>query len=705
MSSLEFDVRLYAPDGTRKRLPMEWIVGGTFEIGERGGCLNGTLLVDVPWEDLALVGTEYVDIRLWGSEQVLYRGWVRTPQQDLATPEKATLQMIGLMELLNGWIVPRDFCYGTPVDLGVLFRDIINLYVNPNFSVEISTTGVLGTGATVQSMALNGKTVSQAFNAICDAAPGLLIWGADVDEDGLNRLYLHPRNTSVGYLFSVGGDVTYLTYPRDATQVVNRIRVTGGKADPALGYLPNLAPNASFEDCVAPSETGSNVLINPGFEAGTEVDSAGWTKIGDSTIDTPGRSGSYAATIDDNPDTPEGFYQDVAVAAAVRVSGAFWAMVPIGETWDIELTLAYYDVSNVLLDSEVLTVTPAADGAYHHYLLEWEDPSASGAAYVRYQIQTSVGSGAHGANIDDCAMWFPSLLGSQNWEVGGGSGGNFSQIDWGYAHPDYPPYDGGLMVRAVPALFGGGSPYAQIQVTTDGRPDGKANTAYLVTVHIQVPSGSANIEVGCETYQGSSLLAPHISSPATVADTDGWQTVQVAFTSEADTDKLRPFVRFLTNAVGVLVDAVGLYEGSAEPDLYYPEDTITALRSVVDYSGEVDADVLAGADAIEDGGWGLREAAVSQDSITTKELLDAFCPAYFNAHGRPNVQARLEIDGATSPVRLIGTVKILNLPSAPPALFPSNVRYEMGETIKVSVDLNNKRPDLAVLLRKMALGG
>ncbi len=702
----EVDIRLYSADGKRKSLPQGWITTASFEIGERGGCLTGSLEVDAPWEQLAIDGTEYVDIRLWG--EVLYRGYVRTPQQELATPERATLNTIGLMELLNGFLIPRDFCYGTPQNIDVLFRDIITFYATPNLpggAVQISTAGVVGTGILVQQMSLSGKTVSQAFNAICDAAPGQLIWGADVDSLGRNRLYLHPRTQAIGYRFSVGGEVTAFVYPRDATQVVNRVHVTGAKADPALGYPPNLMPDASFEDCVLPGELTSNVLLNPSFDLdnGGTRPGAGWQAQGDPSIDgTYARSSPNAAVFDDNPSAPEGSYQDIAVSGGAPVNASFWGMTIAGETWDFEFILQYFDVANTLLDSVTLTGTPAADNVYRHYQLTWANPVAATATYLRYVIRTTGGSGAHGLNVDDCSMWFPGVLNAGSWEAAGGLNGNFHSVD--FANAGTPgviaPYDGGLMVKALPNIFGAGAtPYSEIRVTLADRPAIKSNLAYMLTAHVRVLGVDADIKVGANLYIDDALDFTSVSSATTIHAADGWVDLQFGLTAGGLSNKIQPFVRFETNNVEVYVDAVGLYEGNAEPDLYYPGDTIMAARSVSDYSGSVSAAANASLAT-----WGLREVPVSQDTITTKALLDAYCPSYFDAFAVANVQARLEIDGAVRAINLDGTVKLLNLPSPPPALFPSKVRYDVGETIKVSADLNNERPDLAILLMRIALG-
>jgi hypothetical protein len=66
------------------------------------------------------------------------------------------------------------------------------------------------------------------------------------------------------------------------------------------------------------------------------------------------------------------------------------------------------------------------------------------------------------------------------------------------------------------------------------------------------------------------------------------------------------------------------------------------------------------------------------------------------------VQAQLEIFGPTAPLLLDGSVQVINLPSEAPALFPSRVRYQIGDAITISAELGNQRPDLALLLQQAA---
>lgn len=712
--SQEFDIRLYTAAGKRKRLPQGWVDSLNFEIGERGGCLTGALSMAIEWELLGLDGTEYVDVRLFGSSQVIYRGWCRTAQQELGTPEKASPQLYGMMELLNGFIVPRDLSYGFPVTFDTPFSDIHFFYILPNIpNTVLDVSGVASLGLLIQQLAVSGKTVTQAFNALCDAAPQQIIWGCDVDSSGNNRVYLRPRSTAVKYKISVGGQLTAFVYPRDATQVVNRVHLTGAKASVDYGYAPNICPNASFETTRLPGELTGNILLNPGFDldnGGTQP-GAGWMPVGgsDPSIDTTAaRSSPNNAVLDNNPTTPEGIYQDLPQSGGRNASGSFWALCGASETWTFDFILEWWDGTGpTLLDSMNLSATVPNDNTYHHFEIDFTSPSAGAATFLRWKLITSSGSGAHGLNIDDCSCWLPGLLLADGWEAAGGSsgsgtGGGFSYLDWAFPGSSaLPCFDGGQMVETRPRLVGGAGVYAQIKLDRQHYAQTQINFAYVITCHVRVAIGdTAQVQLCNEQYDNTGAsLTVNSGTLTTIHGTDGWVELTLSVTAGGLSAQMSPLVRFFTDGVTVYLDGMGVFQGSTPPDLYYPGDTITAVRDVTDYSGSVNSDALASASS-----WGLREAAVSQDTIQTKALLDAWAVGYFNAHAVPAIQARLDIEGADAPINLDGTVRLVNLPAAPAPLFPSKVRYEVAETIKLSADLNNERPDLALLLRQMVVG-
>lgn len=129
---------------------------------------------------------------------------------------------------------------------------------------------------------------------------------------------------------------------------------------------------------------------------------------------------------------------------------------------------------------------------------------------------------------------------------------------------------------------------------------------------------------------------------------------------------------------------------------YYAADRFTARRDVSDYGSR-----LSPAAAASIGSYGIREKEESVESVTDGATLDAYCIGYFNAHAVPAIQARLEIVGAVAPVRPDGQVQLVNLPSAPPPLFPARIRWQVGASVDLHLDLDSERPNLALLLRQV----
>lgn len=702
----DLDVRLYGADNKRMTLPSEWISALDFEVGERGGYGQGSMRVHEQYAGGFLpVEVERIDVRMWG--QVLYRGFLRISHTDTGGEDQsASPSLYGMIELLNGYLVRRRFVYPVPVDPGVLFVDLVYEYVKrvgrqPNIVVDVA--GVSFLSLLIQQFDAVGKSFSQAMNDLCDLFPQQLLWGCDVDGTGTDRIYLRPRVATVKYKFSLGDKVKALTYPRDATQIVNTLLITGASLD-GSGYPPNLAPNGSFEDTLAPGEYTSNLLQNGDFDhgsGGTRPNNT-WQVMGDPSLDGRfGRTGN-AAVLDNNP-SAEAIFEDVAVVGGQPCHGSIWAMVIAGETWRFRLILTYYDVSGAVLDT--LTgdwQTPPADNVYRHYQLDWTNPAASGATKLRYRLETDpANSGAQGLNVDDASLWIAQVAAAK-WTQGTSVNAHFTLLDWANSDNSLEPYDGGTMVKAQAAITGAGG-YAEITNTLAARISVKPNRVYYVSAWVYAGAGvTITAAIGAKVYHGGTLDATLVGSSQTWTG-GGWHLLSYIVTTGGNSDGVDILLRVYSGTV-IYIDAVSVFENNLpninHQEIYYPGSSYTAVRSVDDYAG-----FIGGAAAASITNWGPREQEVSNGNILTIADLDAFCILYFTAHAVSNVNAGLTIFGPTSPVFLDGQVLIVNMPSAPPSLFASNVRYRFdGAGVEMTIDLNDKQPDLALLLREIQEG-
>jgi len=688
--SREWEARLYDSSGKRVRMPEEWLDSVEFEIGEAGGMQTGTMQLLVEWETLQLTGGEHVDIYLWGS--LIYRGWVRIPQGEIGYPERKSPTLYGLHETLNGYRVRRNLAYASATSIELVFTDIVNQWVKRTGrlpSIVIDVTGVAALGLTLTSFDGSGKSVTQALNDLVGLSPGSLIWGCDVDGSGNDRVYLRPRSQTVAYKYAVGDTVKAFVYPQDTSQVVNAVYVTGGKL-----FYPNLAPNPSFEKSALPGED-SNLLLSPSFEDASGGSVPNWNVTGNPTADTSrSRTGSVSLDIDNNPGT-EVIYQDVALPALPAVGAfALYVQCPVGETWHVVVTFDLIDGGGASLWSHAFTAFAiAADETWYRFADSVTLPSTVGAVSLRITINSGAAeSGAIGFALDDVALWFSEVL-PESWMRGQSHLANFAALDW--QSTAVAAYDGDLSVRVTPNILGGGG-YVEICTTPAARIAVKDGRPYWIAFYVSGDVVSPPlIAFVVRAYSGDTLLGTFVSNQVSV--TSGLWHLESYFGTTAGADKLEIGLRFYNNNPAS-IDAAGVWENNL-PTQWYPDQALTKHSTVADYGGSISAEASASIT-----NYGLREDEVQNDQILDAATMDAFLIGYYNVHAVPAVQARLSLFGPTAPLKLDGTVKIVNLPasSEAPALFPSRVRYQIGEAITIEADLGNERPDLAGLLRAAA---
>jgi hypothetical protein len=729
--SADVDVRVYNASGRRVHFPQQYLTEISFDIGERGGCLTGSITTELEWQNFVLTGQEYVDIRLWGSSQVLFRGWARQPQSELKTPESVTLSLFGLMTLLNGYQCRRDYTFAA-ADIGDVFTAVANdLVVRPGRwpGLVLDTSGVSVLGISVDVFNASGNNFSDAMNALCDLAPGQLVWGCDVDGAGNNRLYLRPRADAVSsspiVSYGVGGKVTAFVYPRDANQVVNRIFVTGGKI--VAPNLPNLVNNPSFETPTQPGETTSNLLENPSFEMINGVAPTlpvFWQVTGSpnpSLAQGNGRTGQNALNL------PPGstISQQVMVPSTlpVPISQACWANIPPGGTGILYMILTAYNSAGTVIGSYnpgAYTFAASSVGAYvyQHFMQTWTPPV--GTAWLVAQVAAD-SSSSTGMNLDDVAVWTEAPT-NQGWALGIPSNAYCLAIDWAHGREDVPnsppPFEPGCTMLKIEAIItGGAGSFLELTSTVDSRPS--INTYSTYTALFRVAADARGPAIGCypvvrvwgndnklQITVGPGFPAGTGTPIPTMIPPDGqWHTVAYQFTVSGTSASIDMVLRIASSGT-LYVDAAqlirGAWGGAFGQTLYTNDDTYRGTRDVMsaDVSGSLTPDA---AGSITD--WGERESQVSNDNVVDEATMTAFAISYLQAHATPAVQARLTVDGADAPLPIGSLARLLNLPGAPPPLPIAKVSYRIGNTIVLDADLNNERPDQAVLLRRIQSSG
>lgn len=707
MPTQELDIRLYDKTGQRRRLPAEWVESVDFELGERGGFLTGTLTLVVGWTELPLVGNEYVDIRIWGN--LLFRGYLRGPSQEIAVPEKATLRLYGLMELLNGYQVPRDVFYGAAVGIETAFRDLVAMCVTTPSrmpSLVVDTTGVAALAIMVPQVLAAKKTFSQAMNALCDLAPNQVIWGCDVDGSGANRVYLRPRSAAVMYRFAIGGKVSGFTYPRDATSVVNILHVVGGKQ-----VNVNLAPNAAFEQTIQPGELTTNLLANPSFDspnAGTVPDSWGRDFTPPRTNIAP-HHGTYAILMDNTTGTPEAVYQVLHLITLAPCHASVWARQQnIGGGIGFRILFLAQDVSGTNLATATSGLFfPGGSGNYEHFQFDYNFGAVAGCVKVvcKFQISNAATTG-NGVQFDDAAFWMDQVS-LKGWRIGQNRTAHFTTLD--VASQDVPAYYGGSTVKVQGVMEAGGG-YVELATTESDRPAVEKNTDYTLVVRARSGGAGPIVSIGARLYNDQVLASTVEGSHFIIPNDAAWHPVTAYHVrSDNNTTAMELFLR-VYNGDLVYLDAVTMTSLTTPVD-YYPADTFVATRKTSDYSAnDIGAEAAASIPT-----WGERESPeLTLESVRDAATMEAFAKGYFRAHAVPSVQGQLTIAGAEAPVALDGTVLVQNLPGlATPlvgvtpskeGLFPAKVKYAVRDRIDLTIDLNSEQPDMAILLRKVAAG-
>lgn len=726
-TNLELDVRLYDKNGLRIRLPMDWIVSVEFELLERGGCGTGTVKVFVPWDQrpggLTLVGNERVDIRLFGQDPVLYRGWVRMPEAGIETPESLTLNLYGLMETLSHYRCLTDIVLPSALSVKQAFLGVLYNWVTvPGRlpSLLINTTGIDALGVLCQVLKCSGKPAREAFDGLCDLSPGLLIWTCDVDPvTGEDRINFLPRASSVGYKFSVGGkDVGAYIHPTNARELVNRLYVTGAKADRQLTFTPNMCPNASFEKQAVPGATTSNLLSNGSFETeGIDqyhfapwVNNSGTSSIGNAGTSDPVFDGSNCLSL-----ATDGISQTIGTTPTATYNAQAWFCEQIGSgyTATVRLGIDLLDVSNVVLHTlNGPWVTLTADNIYRLQTLSWNGPPIDPAtAKARLRVECQSWSGQQPL-VDTVSLWNQIPV-QQDWQVGSSVGSTFATLDW--VNHGIDAVDGFLVVKAQTSGSGGGN-YGELQTRPDSRIQTSSGSSYWFSGYVRNDGGSAgSVQIGARCWKSDGTLAATRLSPVfTIPHGAGFVYLNPPFSiyTTADTTGVDLFIRFLDDNL-YYVDAVGLWETpppDAQPNgLYFPADTITAVRDTDAYvtRGVVSGDpqALSSGAGASISTYGVREGEASSDLVIDLTTLDAFCIGYFNAHAVPTVQARLTLESPDGPLGFDGMVKLINLPGAPDPLPVSKVRYIVGDSIRIEADLNSEREDLALLYKASAREG
>jgi hypothetical protein len=701
MALSNLDVRLYDSAGKRMYFPMARILSVSFTIGERGGYLDGEVQVEGKWEEFTFNGTERIDV--WENGALVYRGIVMTPRIDMNDAERVMLATYGLLTRLDKFIVTKRFAYAFWTDVGQVFADIANEFViltDRLPSLTLDTTGVSGLGIALEDFDAKHKSVKDAFNQLCDNSPNALIWGFDVDGSGNDRLYLRPRSSAVSHVVAIGEGVSGFVYPMDAGQVVNRVYVDGG----AVSY-PNLVPNPSFEDPASVTDAGNNLLQNDSFEqqtdSGSRQNAAYWNRANGAVRrqypdDNPGSGNlSHTGNCYVEMTTPNATFEQVNIPLGFPqpFTLSIWGRQNTnGDAEYFQMIVKEKNAAGTVVNTLTSANLTPASNAYQFFTQVFT-PANAATTQVDIQFKMlSAGGTGHGVILDDARATLNNIQ-AASWGAGTNVNGIFSTLDW--QSQDYA-YDGAQSVKVVPSVTGGG--YVEIQVLPQNRVDIQPGKTTYMTVWAYGAAGT--IALGWREYADSTLTSTLVMALPEGVNAFGWTRHQFSFTSGTTTNKIQPFIRiFDSGGSPVYLDAVMITQGAAPPNnVFYEAGVFQGVRSVTDYTTGDIGSGAAGSLAT----YGLREKRESVEQVVDVATLDLYCKAYFKAYGTPVVQGEITLEDPSENFTIDGTIRLVNLPNAPAALFPSKATYRYGANLQVKLQLNNELPTLAQLLKNAA---
>lgn len=711
----DFDIRLYHKvAGAWKRKTLPPVTSADFELNERGGMGSGSLSLPVTWEEMPFDGTEFVDIRLFGQADPIYRGFVKIASHEMTPGETASPTLQSLVERLNHYPCLWAYAYGgVGADLSVIAGDLIT-DVNGHFADTIATDlDVID--VTLNLFDPRGKSVAQALNSLCDYAPNQAIWGVQASWVGgvpVNTVYFRPKPTTTGKYYSIGKHVTALVYPQDTGAIINSIKIEGGPVK-----QPNLCFNPSFEEVGPAGETVGNLLLDHSFED----NDAAWTLTGarkftgmDATAVGSPKSGKYWLELDQNT---ESGIQAVLAPFSVIYTGIMWVRQETAGTGrQVKLTLEGLDVSDVVVVTANTGFVTAADD-WEKITVDLDPTAASTVVKIRYRVETNGGTASNdGVLVDDTALVEKNGEGAVGWRRIIAGVANASTFQWNYkSFSPTEAYHGGYMVRSDPSAIAGAGDYVEIRTAKDRRIEVSPNERYSFIGWFYTPSAAATITLGIIEYDsGGTVLATNESDSQVI--NGGWVSEEFwlgsangsGLTMNANTRSVELFVRHKDNDE-ILIDALYFGQGGTPPDfpagaqasggIYWPGENYERILTTDSTELTLSAEAST---SISD--YGDRMEVVSEPLVIDETSVRQFATDYLNESAVPSIMAGLTVDGLEAESELLvptdGKVKIVNLPDGPDALSPARINYTIsGDKISLNADLGHERPTIESLLR------
>lgn len=695
MSEL-LEISFYDAAGRPLGVPQELIADGvSFGYSDRGGMQQATVPLAAAFESSALTVPIGGGVRIWRSAasgapdtHPVWAGTVSQPQRSLGPSETRALVCYGPMEDMNHVVVRRVVTRPGGADLAEFAAEVFGAYEakRPDGVPGLKWMGVERdfrvTGIERERIEWSDTTLRQAFDSLCDEAPGLLVWGWDVNpETGALRCYLRPRVEEAGFQASVGVNVESLREQGELATVVNRMAPLKGAQGEAK--YPNLMGvladgNASFERPSVPDENAGNLLPDPSFEEYRIATysppvyslSPGVTLSGGASYRTarlkddlndvgPARAGLVQIELDAFGETVRKEEPSPSFAVEEGATYTFVAHVKRNDGQNsatAEVRAYWLDGSGSEIGggpAETLQVAPEFGSWTDEARFTISSVAPSGAVGVAIEVECLTApddggtSGNLGVLVDDLLVYRDSLQ-QAPWSVDPADpdgAGVVRSVDWAYQ--GVPAFHGQYCVL-IDVQAAGPAPDDEVRLWVSGgnaRADVLPRQGRRLSVALRRAPGETSspaMRLRRDTYRADGTLDDDSEiAIAAGALGDEWTVHEFTVTLDEDVYSTRPFLAF-QGAGRVLVDAWSDRETGA-PGLAVEYIEADTWERYVDAEDVLDSleDPAAYASAAT---YGVREAVVTNESLTEWSAdAQAFAADFFRQRALPAVRPELTL--------------------------------------------------------------
>ncbi len=702
------DYRIYDRYGNRKYLPP--IVSADWELTEGGWFGSANIQISKDFSGLHdFDGFDTLEIWFGGVRR--YRGKIICPQQDLQIPESWTLQCMGLVDRLNTIRADKRYVYPGGVDVSQAFARLAMDYILTR--ITPLATDIQEVGFTVENLVFENVSVREAIGSLIEQCAKRAVWGFDVDDAGLDRLFFRPKVDEPVYHYPVGGRVKHYSYPPDYGNIVNTVKLIGSESK-----YPNLLTNPSFEQPKVADVADGNLVFNPSFEL-TDGESglASWNLSSNAWWVYPGhvpkgdqawpRTGNKCVELDcaQGPDE----YAETKNGAQYNITAGqtylweFWHYNPNAGRYRVTATFSDNSVMHFPgADSTYLVMGVGATGKYRRSTGQFKAPA--GVTWVKLRITQTENS--PNFRIDDVALYQVDSIVQAGWQIQYSASVDDAANDYAC---DLAAYHGGYSVRLKGYVLAGRE--IRLIQRYEQRLTIEPSTYYQSAAWVY-PMNVARVRLVAWVVKDSGAGRWEYGQSYLLEDLNQWHQLlwnDLGWLTESDDRYAQIALLVIDNTenrdIDLLVDAMyfGLWASDNEINngVYCParnyEFELNTDQAFVQNDSRLSAEIKASRTT-----YGIREARETVAEITNLTQAQNWAIGYFGIHAEPVAAHRCDIvlndDEVIQPdgqLRLVGS-------DVPPA-FVSRARYSLkgDDPLSCSVDLNTERPSFEGLLTKV----